>query len=50
MFFETEVIAAGAVGFAFAPFQFLDGSAEHGEVGNVFGLQIVPLLRSDRVL
>ena len=36
LFFEAEVIAAGAFDFAFAPFQLLDGSAEHGEVGNVF--------------
>ena len=40
-FFEAEVIAAGAVDFAFAPFQFLDGSAEHGEVGDIFGLQVI---------
>jgi hypothetical protein len=41
LFFEAEVIATGAFDFAFAPFQFLDGSAEHGEVGNVFGLQVI---------
>ena len=38
LLFEAEVIAAGAVGFAFAPLQFLDGFAEYGEVGDVFGL------------
>ena len=37
--FEAEVIAAGGVGFAFAPFHLLDGFAEHGEVGDVFGLR-----------
>ena len=41
LFFEAEVIAAGAVDFAFAPFQLLDGSAENGEVGDVFGLQMI---------
>jgi hypothetical protein len=41
LFSEAEVIATGAFDFAFAPFQFLDGSAEHGEVGNVFGLQVI---------
>ena len=41
LFSEAEVIAAGAVEFDFAPFQFLDGPAEHGEVGNVFGFQVI---------
>ena len=39
--FEAEVMAAGGVGFAFAPFQLLDGFAEHGEVGDIFGLQVI---------
>jgi hypothetical protein len=34
-------MAAGGVGFAFAPFQLLDGFAEHGEVRDIFGLQVI---------
>ena len=41
LFSEAEVIAACTVGFAFGPFQLLDGFAEHGEIGDVFGLQVI---------
>ena len=39
--FQSEVIALNAVVLDFGPLQFLDGKTKAGEVGYVFGLQVL---------
>jgi len=39
--FQSEVIALNAVVLDFRPLQLLDGKAKAGEVGYVFGLQVL---------